>query len=94
MTKRVAGIALADWRDAPAGLRRQVKATQMAAVQRLEVGQRFHRVGVTSVVWHVLRVYRDGQGLEHAILASNRSDLDPKTLSAAALLDSKQYRLI
>ena len=92
--KRVASLALADWREAPAGLLSQVKAARLAASDRLEVGQRFHRVGVDLVVWRVLRVYRDGQGLEHAILASNRRDLDPKTLSAAALLDSKQYRLI
>ena len=92
--KRMAGLALGDWREMPAGLMNQVKAARLAAADRLEVGQRFHRIGVTSVVWRVLRVYRDEQGLEQAILASNRRDLDPKTLSAAVLLDSKQYRLI
>ena len=94
MTKRATSVALSQWQEAPVGLMRQFQAARMAAAHRLEVGQRFHRVGLTYVVWRVARVYRDGQGVEHAILASNRRDLDPKTLSAAVLLDSKQYRLL
>lgn len=87
-------MALSDWQDAPAALMRQVKAARLSAGFRLQEGQRFHRVGLPSVVWRVARVYRDGQGLEHAVLSSNRRDLDPKTLSAAVLLDSRQFRIV
>mgnify|MGYP007073186923 CR=1 FL=1 len=88
MSKREIGMALAHWQDAPIDLMHQLRATRMMAGGRLQTGQRFHRVGLTSVVWRVLRTYRDGQGV------SNRRDHDPKTLSAAVLLDSRQYRLI
>ena len=82
------------WRNTPSALARQMGAVGAATALRLEVGQRFYRVGLTYVVWRVARVYQDGQGLEHAVLASNRRDLDPKTLSAAVLLDSRQYRTV
>ncbi len=94
MSKREISMAMAHWQDAPIDLMRQLRVTRMMPGGRLQIGQRFHRVGLTSVVWRVLRTYRDGQGVEHAILASNRRDLDPKTLSAVVLLDSRQYRLI
>lgn len=60
----------------------------------LHVGQRFHRVELPSVVWRIVRIYRDSQGVEHATLASNRRDLDPKTLSAKVLLDRAHYRVV
>lgn len=60
----------------------------------LHIGQRFHRVELPSVVWRIIRVYRDAQGVEHATLASNRRDLDPKTLSARVLLDRAHYRTV
>lgn len=61
---------------------------------RLQVGQRFHRVGLPAVVWRVARVYRDAQGHEHAALVDESRHLDGKTLSAAVLLDRARYRLI
>jgi hypothetical protein len=94
MIRRDSTPALSDWQDAPAIFLRQVRMAKGAAASRLEVGQRFHRVGLPSVVWRVSRVYRDGQSVEHAILASNRRDLDNKTLSAVVLMDSRQYRLV
>ncbi len=82
------------WRTTSVILARQIGVVGESTSLRLEVGQRFYRVGLTYVVWRVVRVYQDGQGLEHAVLASNRRDLDPKTLSAAVLLDSRQYRSV
>ncbi len=61
---------------------------------RIKMGQRFHRVGYTAVVWQVVSVYRDSQGLEHASLVDETGRLDEKTLSASVLLDRTQYRLI
>ena len=61
---------------------------------RLAVGQRLHRVGLPAVVWRVVRVYRDAQGVEHATLADEAQHLDEKTLSALVLLDRSRYRLI
>ncbi len=92
MIRRESTPGLSDWQDAPAVFLRQVREAKVAAAARLEIGQRFHRVGLPSVVWRVSRVYRDGQSVEHAILASNRRDLDNKTLSAVVLMDSRQYR--
>ena len=94
MIRRESTLALSDWQDAPAIFLRQVRAAKGAAAPRLEIGQRFYRVDLPSVVWRVSRVYRDGQSVEHAILASNRRDLDNKTLSAVVLTDSRQYRLV
>ena len=87
-------LASPPWRSAPAALARQSGAAGAPAARRLEIGQRFYRTGLPSVVWRVARVYQDGQGLEHAILVSNSRNLDPKTLSAAVLLDSRQYRSV
>jgi hypothetical protein len=61
---------------------------------RLAVGQRLHRVGLPAVVWRVVRVYRDAQGVEHATLSDETQHLDEKTLSALVLLDRSRYRLI
>lgn len=60
----------------------------------LQVGQRYHRVGLPSVIWTVVRVYRDAQGLDHARLTNGAGRLDEKTLSAAVLLDRSHYRLV
>ncbi len=61
---------------------------------RIKIGQRFHRVGYTAVIWQAMSVYRDAQGLEHATLMDEAGRLDKKTLSASVLLDRSQYRLI
>jgi hypothetical protein len=61
---------------------------------RIQIGQRFHRAGYTGVVWRATSVYRDAQGLEHVNLVDEAGRLDRKTLSASALLDRTQYRLI
>ena len=61
---------------------------------RLRVGQRYHRVGYPTLVWTVVRVYRDTQGVEHATLINEVRPLDEKTLSVSALRDGLQYRLI
>lgn len=94
MIRRDTYIDLTSWQDAPSIFLRQVKAVKAAAAPRLEIGQRFYRVGLPTVVWSVARVYRDGQSVEHAILASDRRVLDNKTLSAAVLMDSRQYRQV
>ena len=65
-----------------------------AARYRIKIGQRFHRVGYTAVIWQATSVYRDTQGLEHATLMDEGGRLDEKTLSASVLLDRSQYRLI
>ncbi len=65
-----------------------------AADYRIKIGQRFHRVGYTAVIWQAMSVYRDTQGLEHATLMDEAGRLDKKTLSASVLLDRTQYRLI
>ncbi len=65
-----------------------------AARYRIKIGQRFHRVGYTAVIWQAMSVYRDAQGLEHATLMDEAGRLDKKTLSASVLLDRSQYRLI
>lgn len=77
------------WGDARAAFEQTARDTAS-----LEIGQRFHRVELPSVVWRIVRVYRDSQGVEHATLASNRRDLDPKTLSAKVLLDRAHYRVV
>ncbi len=64
------------------------------ADNRIKIGQRFHRVGYTAVIWQAMSVYRDAQGLEHATLMDEAGRLDKKTLSASILLDRTQYRLI
>ena len=61
---------------------------------RLRAGQRYHRVGLPAMVWTVVRVYRDAQGVEHATLINEHRPLDEKTLSAVVLQDRAQYRLI
>ncbi len=94
MIRRESTLALSEWRDAPAIFLRQVGAAKGAAAPRLEIGQRFYRVGLPSLVWRVSRVYRDGQSVEHAVLTSNRRDLDKKTLSVVVLMDSRKYRLV
>ena len=94
MARREATVAIVDWRDVSGGLMRPATDTWSGDDGGLGVGQRFHRVGLPSVVWRVVRVYRDSQGVAHAILASNRRDLDPKTLSATVLFDRRQYRLV
>lgn len=60
----------------------------------LQVGQRYHRVGLPTVIWTVVRVYRDAQGVDHARLANPAGRLDEKTLSATVLLDRSRYRLV
>ncbi len=65
-----------------------------AARYRIKIGQRFHRVGYTAVIWQAMSVYRDAQGLEHATLMDEAGRLDKKTLSASVLLDRSRYRLI
>ncbi len=65
-----------------------------AARYRIKIGQRFHRVGYTAVIWQAMSVYRDAQGLEHATLVDEAGRLDKKTLSASVLLDRSQYQLI
>ena len=92
--KRGASVAIADWQEVSRGLFGWAADEWAGDVGGLDIGQRFHRVGLPSVVWRVVRVYRDTQGLTHAILASNRRDLDPKTLSERVLFDRRQYRLI
>ena len=64
------------------------------AEYRIKIGQRFHRIGYTAVIWQAMSVYRDAQGLEHATLMDEAGRLDKKTLSASVLLDRSQYRLI
>ncbi len=66
----------------------------LAARYRIKIGQRFHRVGYTAVIWQAMSVYCDAQGLEHATLMDEAGRLDKKTLSASVLLDRSQYRLI
>ncbi len=61
---------------------------------KIRIGQRFHRVGYTGVVWRATMIYRDAQGHEHATLKDEAGRLDAKTLSASVLLDSAQYRVI
>ena len=61
---------------------------------RLQTGQRFYRTGFPAVIRRVVTVYRDQQGLEHATLEDEGRRLDEKTLSASALFDRSQYRLI
>ncbi len=65
-----------------------------AADYQIKIGQRFHQVGYTAVIWQAMSVYRDAQGLEHATLVDEAGCLDNKTLSASVLLDRSQYRLI
>ncbi len=64
-----------------------------AARYRINIGQRFHRVGYTAVIWQAMMVYRDNLGL-HATLRDEAGRLDKKTLSASVLLDRSQYQLI
>ncbi len=64
-----------------------------AADYRIKIGQRFHQVDNTSAVWQAMSVYRDAQGVEHAILME-AGHLGKRTLSASVLLDRLQYRLI
>ena len=61
---------------------------------RLQAGQRFHRTDFPTVIWRVVTVYHDSQGLEHAILEDESRRLDEKTLSASALFDRSRYRLV
>lgn len=77
------------WQEAGASVSRgRIEA------RRLRVGQRYHRVGLPALVWTVVRVYRDPQGVEHATLANELRPLDEKTLSAPVLQDRAHYRLI
>ena len=87
-------MAITDWRDVSSGLMGATAGSWSDEDGGLDVGQRFHRVGLPSVIWRVVRVYQDSQGVAHAILASDRRGLDPKTLSATVLFDRRQYRLI
>jgi hypothetical protein len=64
-----------------------------AADYRIKIGQRFHQVGYTAVIWQAMAVYRDAQGIEHATLME-AGCLGKRTLSASVLLDRSQYRLI
>ena len=64
-----------------------------AADYRIKIGQQFHQVGYTSPIWQAMSVYRDAQGIEHAILME-AGRLGKRTLSASVLLDRSQYRLI
>jgi len=61
---------------------------------RIQIGQRFHRVGYTGVVWQAISIYRDSLGLEHVNLVDETGRLDGKTLSASVLLDRSHYRQI
>ena len=76
------------------GKRVAVEPIERAARYRIQIGQRFYRVGYTAVIWQAMSVYRDAQGLEHATLMDEAGRLDKKTLSASVLLDRSQYRLI
>lgn len=90
MMGRDVGRVAAYWDEARVSLMDRASANGT----RFQVGQRFHRTDLPSVVWRVMRVYRDSQGLEHATLASDKRDLDLKTLSVAVLLDRAQYRRV
>jgi len=61
---------------------------------RISVGQRFYRVGVQSIVWRVVAVYYDAQGVEHANLIDEARYFDGKTLAASVLLDRSRYRSV
>ena len=61
---------------------------------KVQVGQRYHQVGLTSSVWLVASLYRDAQGLEHATLTNEVRRRDRKTLSTAALQDRSRFRLV
>lgn len=61
---------------------------------RISVGQRFYRVGVQSIVWRVVAVYHDAQGVEHANLIDEARCFDGKTLAASVLLDRSRYRTV
>ncbi len=75
--------------------RRKLKADGPRAQRyRIKVGQRFHRVGYTAVVWRATSIYFDALGLEHVNLVDENGRLDEKTLSASVLLDRSHYRLI
>ncbi len=75
------------------GMYNSQEAIRRSPAYRIKIGQRFHRVGYTSAVWQVMSVYRDAQGLEHAILME-AGRLGKRTLSASVLLDRSQYQLI
>ncbi len=65
-----------------------------AADYRIKIGQRFNRVGYTTVIWLAMLVYRDYLGHEHATLIDEAGRRDRKTLSASVLLDPSQFQLI
>ncbi len=65
-----------------------------AADYRIKIGQRFNRVGYTTVIWQAMLVYRDDLGLEHATLMDEAGRRDRKTLAASVLLDPSQFQLI
>jgi hypothetical protein len=100
MSDRLFVLSRADLRRRPrAGS--GAKAAESAALRRrgdgrfqISVGQRFYRVGVQSIVWRVVAVYHDAQGVEHANLIDEGRSLDGKTLAASALLDRSRYRAI
>ena len=76
-----------------------MKETNSGAKQRVmrskvQVGQRYHQVGLPTFVWQVASIYRDAQGLEHATLTNEARRRDRKTLSTAALQDRSRFRLI
>ena len=86
------------WRDGARGRRVTgpgAAGPRVGGLQfRLKAGQRFHRTGFPAVIWRVVTVYHDHQGLEHATLEDEGRRLDEKTLSASALFDRSQYRLV
>ncbi|MFQ6018889.1 MAG: hypothetical protein ACE5KF_11940 [Kiloniellaceae bacterium] len=86
---RLAGRPSATWAEDDA--RRRAGGRRR---NRLQVGQRYYRAGFPAVIWSVVAVYRDAQGVEHAILADEARRLENKTLSVAVLLDRSRYRLI
>ncbi len=76
------------------GMYNSQEAIRRSPSYRIKIGQRFHQVGYyTAVTWQAMSVYRDAQGVEHAILME-AGHLGKRTLSASVLLDRSQYRLI
>jgi hypothetical protein len=100
MSDRLFVLSRADLRRRPRSAS-GTKLTESAPLQRrggsryrISVGQRFYRVGVQSIVWRVVAVYHDAQGLEHANLIDEARSLDGKTLAASVLLDRSRYRTV
>ena len=69
----------------------------MAAQQRIVIGECYCDVqtkGFKSVVWIVVGVSTQPDGIEHVRLVSAHDDTVSKTLSLAVLLDPRRFRRI